>query len=88
MQLPSDQDITGRTFNDSELEILAKVLQSGTLTSTKGTAVKQLEKEFAELIGVKHAFAVASGTAAIHTAIAAINPNPGDVKWSGCQDQI
>ena len=78
MQLPSDQDITGRAFDESELDILAKVVQSGTLTSTKGTAVKQLEKQFAELMGVKHAFAVASGTAAIHTALAAINPNPGD----------
>ncbi|MCJ7582287.1 MAG: DegT/DnrJ/EryC1/StrS family aminotransferase [Candidatus Aminicenantes bacterium] len=78
MHLPNDQDISGRTFNDSELENLARVLKSGTLTSTKGTAVKQLEKQFAELIGVKHAFAVTSGTAAIHTALAAINPNPGD----------
>lgn len=78
MHLPSDQDITGRSFNDAELDILARILQSGTLTSTKGTAVKQLEKQFAELLGVKHAFAVTSGTAAIHTALAAINPNPGD----------
>jgi dTDP-4-amino-4,6-dideoxygalactose transaminase len=37
-----------------------------------------LEKQFAELLGVRHAYACASGTAAIHTALAAVNPEPGD----------
>ena len=31
-----------------------------------------------ETLGVKYAYACASGTAAVHTAIAAINPEPGD----------
>jgi perosamine synthetase len=76
--LPSDQDISGRTFDQAELNALRQVLESGTLTSTKGQAVKRLEKEFAELCGVEHAFACASGTAAIHCAIAAIDPEPGE----------
>jgi len=78
MQLPSDQNSTGRTLGKEELELLQKVIESGTLTSTKGTMVKQLEKDFAALVGAKHAFACTSGTAAIHCAVAAINPEPGD----------
>ena len=48
MQLPSDQNSTGRTLGTEELELLRKVIDSGTLTSTKGTFVKQLEAEFAK----------------------------------------
>src|SRR5207253_6261025 len=53
-------------------------IRSGTLTSTKGTFVKRLERRFAELLGVRHAWACASGTAAVHTAVAALDPEPGD----------
>ncbi len=35
--LPSDQDATGRSFGDDEMALLAEVIRSGTLTSTKGT---------------------------------------------------
>jgi dTDP-4-amino-4,6-dideoxygalactose transaminase len=48
------------------------------LTSTKGRFVKELEDRFAERLGVQHAIACASGTAAIHTAVAALDPEPGD----------
>lgn len=78
MQLPSDQNSTGRTLGAEELELLQKVIESGTLTSTKGTFVRTLETEFAKKLGAKHAFACASGTAAIHCAVAAVNPEPGD----------
>ena len=76
--LPSDQDATGRTLGESEIELLRKVIESGTLTSTKGPMVKRFEQAFAAKLGVKHAIACASGTAAIHCAVAAINPDPGD----------
>jgi perosamine synthetase len=76
--LPSDQDATGRTFGAEEIELVAEALRSGTLTTTKGKFGKQLEKEFAAKIGVKYAYACTSGSAAIHCAIAAIDPNPGD----------
>ncbi len=76
--LPSDQNASGRTFANEELDQLRQVLDSGVLTSTKGTFVKRFEQRFASLLGVKHAFACSSGTAAVHTAIAAINPEPGD----------
>ena len=78
IQLPSDQDSTGRTLGAEELELLRQCIETGTLTSTKGNFVKTLETEFAKKLGVKHAHACASGTAAIHCAIAAINPEPGD----------
>ena len=78
MTLPSDQNATGRTLGAEEIARVAEAINSGVLTSTKGTFTKQLEAEFAALLGARHAFACSSGTAAIHTAIAAIDPEPGD----------
>lgn len=78
LTLPSDQDASGRTLGEEELAFVAEAIMSGTLTSTKGRFVKEFEESFARMYGVKRAFACASGTAAIHTAIAAVNPNPGD----------
>jgi perosamine synthetase len=78
INLPSDQEASGRTLGKEELALLEEVIYSGTLTSTKGRFVKELETRFAEKLGVRHAFACSSGTAAVHTAIAAIDPEPGD----------
>lgn len=78
LTLPSDQDASGRTLGKEELALLMEVIQTGTLTSTKGEFVKNFEAEFARTVGVKHAFACASGSAAVHTAIAALDPEPGD----------
>ncbi|MCA1995445.1 MAG: DegT/DnrJ/EryC1/StrS family aminotransferase, partial [Coleofasciculus sp. S288] len=78
LKLPSDQDASGRTLGQEEVELLIQAIASGTLTSTKGRFVKTLEEQFAQMLGVKHVFACSSGTAAIHTAIAAIDPEPGD----------
>jgi perosamine synthetase len=78
MKLPSDQDISGRTFGAEEIAAVTEVLQSGVLITTKGKFGKQLETEFAKRMGVKYAYACNSGSAAVHVAIAAINPNPGD----------
>ncbi len=78
LALPSDADHTGRDFGDEELALLRDVIDSGTLNCTKGTQVKELEKAFAARYGVPFARAVTSGTAAIHCAVAAIDPEPGD----------
>ncbi|HEY0382432.1 MAG TPA: DegT/DnrJ/EryC1/StrS family aminotransferase [Candidatus Elarobacter sp.] len=78
MTLPSDQDASGRTLGQEELALLADVITSGTLNSTKGTAVAEFERALARTIGVKHVIACASGSAAVHCAIAALNPEPGD----------
>ena len=78
LQLPTDANASGRTLGSEELEFLKQALNSGTLNCTKGTFVNRFEKQFAERLGVANACAVTSGTAAIHSAVAAVNPNPGD----------
>ncbi len=78
MMLPSDQDASGRTFGEEEIRYVTEVLKSGTLTTTKGKFGKMLEKAFAEKFGAKYAYACTSGSAAIHIAVATVNPNPGD----------
>ena len=78
VQLPSCANATGRTFGSRELELLARVIESGTLNGTRGTMVPELERRLAETFGVAHARTCSSGTAAIHAAIAAVDPEPGD----------
>ena len=78
MKLPSDADHTGRDIGEQELALLRSVIESGTLNCTKGMQVKRFEEEFARRYAVATARAVTSGTAAMHTAIAAIDPEPGD----------
>ncbi len=78
MVLPSDQDASGRTFGEAEKRYVTEALESGTLTTTKGRFGKMLEKAFAEKLGAKYAYACTSGSAAIHIAVATMNPNPGD----------
>jgi perosamine synthetase len=78
MVLPSDQDASGRSLGEEELAALGEAIRSGTLTSTKGTFVRTLEKRLAQLVGTDFAYACSSGTAAVHTAVAAIDPEPGE----------
>lgn len=78
VELPSDQAASGRTLGDEELDLLTEVIRSGTLTATKGAQTPRFEAEVADTFGVPHAVALASGTAAVHTAIAALDPEPGD----------
>ena len=63
-------------FGDEEIEAVAEVIRSGRLA--KGPVVMQFEEEFAAKHGAKYAITVNSGTSAMHTCIAAINPDPGD----------
>jgi len=78
MSLPSDQDASGRTLGQDELDLLAQAIGAGKLFAPKGRFVKELETRFAEMLGAASAYACTSGSAAIHTAIAAIDPEPGD----------
>jgi perosamine synthetase len=75
--LPSDQDASGRSFGEEELRLLREVVESGTLTATKGRMANDLAQGFATKLGARHATACSSGTAAIHAAIAAVDPEPG-----------
>jgi perosamine synthetase len=65
-------------FGEEEMAHLRDVVESGHLFRVGGPKTQQLEERFAALLGMKHAQAVTSGTAALHTAIGAINPDPGD----------
>lgn len=76
--LPSDQDITGRTLGEREIELVSQSIRTGTLTSTKGAFVKRLEQEFARKLAVPFAYACSSGTSAVHAAVSALDPEPGD----------
>lgn len=78
IRLPSDQDASGRSFGPEEIAALTDVISSGVLTATKGAQTRQLEANLAEMLGVEHVIACASGSAAVHVAIAAIDPRPGD----------
>lgn len=78
IELPSDQNSTGRTLGAEELALVQQALESGTLTSTKGQFVKRLESEFSTRHGAQYCHASSSGSAALHVAFAAIDPEPGD----------
>ncbi len=78
LALPSDREASGRSLGQEEMANLAEVIASGVLSSTQGKFVKRLEQQFADLLSVKHVYACSSGTAAIHAAVAAVDPEPGD----------
>ena len=62
---------------DRELEdAVAAVVRSGWWSM--GPRVAELEREFAALVGVDNAFAVANGTAGLHLALLALECGPGD----------
>jgi len=72
-RLPSVGDISGRTFGDEEIANLTEVIHSGKLFRYGGKFVDKFEQDFAAKLNMKHAVAVTSGTAAIHTALGALN---------------
>ena len=61
---------------EEEIEAVADALRSGWLTT--GPRAAELERRFADYVGVKHALAVSSGTAAMHLSLAAAGIGPGD----------
>ncbi|HLE75029.1 MAG TPA: DegT/DnrJ/EryC1/StrS family aminotransferase [Candidatus Bathyarchaeia archaeon] len=67
-------------IGEEEVEAVVKVLRSGLLTQALGAGpmVTQFEKKFAEFAGVKHAIAVNTGTAALHSAVVAAGVKHGD----------
>lgn len=69
---PSKRDI-----GFQELRELLDVIESGKLFRYAGNKVSEFERKFAKYFNVKYAVASTSGTAAIHIAVGAVNPNPG-----------
>jgi dTDP-4-amino-4,6-dideoxygalactose transaminase len=76
--LPSDGDASGRTLGEDEVALAAMAIRRGTLNSTRGTFVTMFEQRFAGWLGRKHAIACASGSAAVHVALACLQLKPGD----------
>lgn len=67
----------GKQYIDQDdMDAVNDVLRSDWLT--QGPKKKELERKMCEYLGVKHAIAVSSGTAALHTACMAIGLQPGD----------
>lgn len=60
----------------NELDYVNEVIRSGWLTTGKKT--KEFEDKFAQIVGVKHALAVNSCTAALHLALDALGIKSGD----------
>jgi perosamine synthetase len=76
--IKSDQLITiaKPKIGMKEQRLLLEVLVSGQLA--QGALVREVEREFEQLCGSKHAIAINNGTAALHTALHAIGIKPGD----------
>jgi len=67
-----------KPFGKDEVKEVTQAIMSQNLFRWGGQKVHMLEEEFAKKYNVKYAIASTSGTSAIHIAIGAINPNPGD----------
>jgi dTDP-4-amino-4,6-dideoxygalactose transaminase len=63
-------------IGEEEKQLVMEVLNSGMLA--QGPKVAQLEKEFAEMCGTKHAIATTNGTSALHAALLAHGIKPDD----------
>ena len=77
-RLPTILDRTGRSIGAEEAQEVNDVLASGSLSFLSGKKTRAFEQAFSELYGREEAVAVSSGTAALHTAVLAVNPEPGD----------
>ena len=64
-------------MGDQEMAFVQEAFRSNWLAPL-GPNVDAFEKEFADRLGVRHAAALSSGTAAIHVALRLLNVGPGD----------
>ena len=63
-------------LDDNDLQAVLAVIRSGRLAL--GPEVEAFEQDLAAYVGVKHAVAVSSGTAALHLIVRALGVGPGD----------
>lgn len=66
------------SFDDAEIEAAAAVLRSGKVSYWTGREGRAFEAEFARFVGCRHAVAMSSGSAALESALAALQIGPGD----------
>lgn len=65
-------------YGQEELQELKEALEQNTLFYAQGKKVKQLEEDYAKMIGARFAVSTSSGTASIHTALMAAGISPED----------
>lgn len=65
-----------QSIDDDDIAAVVRTLRSDFLTC--GPEVEAFEREFAEVVGAKHAVAVANATAALHLAMLVTGIGPGD----------
>ena len=65
-------------FEQRTLDAVAEVLKSGKVNYWTGPKGMEFEEQFADWQGSAYAVSVATGTAALHTALAALGIGPGD----------
>jgi dTDP-4-amino-4,6-dideoxygalactose transaminase len=65
-------------LNDAAIQAVVDVLRSGKINYWTGPKGMEFERRFADWQGSKYAISVATGTAALHTAISALGIGPGD----------
>ena len=68
----------GPAFDEEEIEAVSEVIRSLRITQLTSNVVGEFEEAFADYVGAKEAIAVNSGTASIHTALAACGVERGD----------
>lgn len=64
------------SITEEDIQEVVKILKSDFIT--QGPTIRAFEEAFAEYIGVNHAVAVTSGTAALHLSCLALDVKPGD----------
>ena len=64
------------SIDQRDLDAVREALESGYLV--QGTRVRAFEEAVGAIVGVEHAVAVSSGTAALHLALLALDVGPGD----------
>lgn len=65
-------------LDQGDRDAVLTALDRGVLSGPHAPEVRALEREFADYVGVRHALATNSGTAALHIALAAAGVGPGD----------
>lgn len=64
------------SISQEEIDAVVEVMRSGMLAA--GARVAEFENRFAAMVGVEHAVALGSGTAALHIGLLAAEIGPGD----------
>ena len=70
------KDWATHDFGEDDVQAVSEVIRSGKIG--KGEQIEAFQREYADRYGVKYGIAVNSGTSAMHTCVAAMNPDPGD----------